>query len=135
MKKIAFLALILLTQLTFSQDKQRDSKLFGSWYGTEKDKQVKGMTKNWIMHRFEDGNFILLFTTVQNGEVSNFKESGKWWTENDTFYEYHNNSQMTDVYTYQILDENRVKFKMKSTEVEFNDGDYEFIDTKLEENL
>ncbi|WP_333601040.1 hypothetical protein [Flavobacterium sp.] len=135
MKKIVIILFIVFSQAIFSQEKTVDSKLFGSWSGTEKDNQKIGMTKNWIMHRFEDGNFVLLFTIVEDGEVTNFAENGKWWIENNTFYEYHNNSKETDVYTYQVLDETHVKFKMKSTQIDYANENYEFIDTKLENNF
>lgn len=135
MKKIILILMIVFAQLSFAQKNNLDPKLFGSWSGTEKDNQVMGMTKNWIMHRFEDGKFVLLFTVVENGEVSNFSETGKWWVENNTFYEYHNNSKSTDVYNYTVLDENHVKFKMKKAGVQHENVDYEFIDTRLEDNL
>ncbi len=135
MKKLAFVLFVLISNISFSQEKPLDTKLFGSWSGTEKDNQRVGMTKNWIMHRFENGNFILLFTIIEDGEVSNFTESGKCWTVGTMFYEYHNNSKKTDVYTYQVLDENHVKFKMKSSGIGQDNEEYEFIDTKLQDNL
>lgn len=135
MKKVALILICIISQLSFSQEKKLDPKLFGSWYGTEKDQEQVGVVKNWIMHRFEDGTFILLFTAVENGEVSNFSDSGKCWTEGNIFYEYHNSSKKTDVYTYLVLDEIHVKFKIKSTELDLANKDYEFIDTKLEDNL
>lgn len=133
MKKILLLLLLILSTNSFSQEKKLDEKLFGSWSGTEKDNQRVGLTKNWIMHRFEDGRFILLFTMVEDGEVSNFTESGRCWTEGNTFYEFHNNSGQTDVYTYQMLNDSQVKFKAKSLKSEHANQEYEFIDTKLEE--
>ncbi|MDI1317531.1 hypothetical protein [Flavobacterium sp.] len=135
MKILTFVLFVLISNMSFSQEKPLDTKLFGSWSGTEKDNQRVGMTKNWIMHRFENGNFILLFTIIEDGEVSNFTESGKCWTVGNMFYEYHNNSKQTDVYTYQVLDENHVKFKMKSSGIGQDNEEYEFIDTKLQDNL
>ena len=135
MKKNLLLLLITISLNSFSQENKLDEKLFGSWSGTEKDNQRVGLTKNWIMHRFEDGKFILLFTLVEDGEVSNFTESGRCWTEGNTFYEFHNNSGKTDVYSYQVLDDNHVKFKMKSSGIGQENEEYEFIDTKLREDL
>jgi hypothetical protein len=135
MKKLVVLLFILISQISLSQEKSLDKKLFGSWSGTEKDNQRVGLTKNWIMHRFENGDFILLFTTVEDDEVTNFSESGKCWTEGNVFYEYHSNSKQTDVYNYQVLDDKHVKFKMKSSGIGQANEEYEFIDTKLEENL
>ena len=136
MKKVALLIFFLITNVLFSQDKNLDSKLFGSWSGTEKDNQRVGMTKNWIMHRFEDGNFILLFTSVEDGEVSNFVEKGKWWVdENMVFNELHTTSGKTDTYTYIFINENNVKVKAKFLSVAHENKEYEFIDTKLQDNL
>ena len=134
MKKCFFILLLLVSQFAIAQE-QVDQKLFGSWSGTETDNQRIGLTKNWIMHRFEDGNFVLLFTTVENGKVRNFSETGKWWVDGNIFYEYHNNSKKTDVYTYQVLNETHVKFKIKSSGMRDLNKEYEFIDTKLEDNL
>ena len=87
------------------------------------------------MHRFDNGNFVLLFTIIEDGEVSNFTESGKCWTQGNVFYEYHNNSKTTDVYTYQVLDANHVKFKMRNSGIGQANEEYEFIDTKLGNDL
>jgi len=135
MKNIVLFLLIITSQFSFSQEKKLDPRLYGSWYGTEKDQEQVGVVKNWIMHRFEDGTFILLFTAVEDGEVSNSTDSGKCWSEGNIFYEYHNSSKKTDVYTFQVLDEKHVKFKIKSTELKLANKDYEFIDTRLEDTL
>lgn len=139
MKKIFLLLFSLFISLiSYSQsaEKKLDPKLFGTWNGSEKDNQVKGMSKSWIMHRFENGEFVLLFTAVEDGEVTNFAEKGKWWIdENGVFNELHYVSGKTDTYTYLLLDENNVKFKSKFLSISHENKDYEFIDTKLDEGL
>jgi hypothetical protein len=136
--------LLLISLLTFSvtslaqktdavvkQEKQLDKKLEGSWEGSEKDKQIQGMEKHWIMHRFTDGTFVLLFVAVKNGKTQKFSEKGKWWVEGNTFYEFHNVSGKTDVYEYKVLDDDHVKFKAKEISIEMEDSSYEFVDTRL----
>lgn len=87
-----------------------------------------------MQHRFKDGTFVLLFTTVDkecNTEI--FTEKGKWFIKDGLFYEYHNNSKKTDIYSYEFIDENHIKFKAKSMSLEQNNMEYEFIDTKIED--
>ncbi len=134
MKNIFLLIFLLINSHLYSQSesKMTDPNLFGTWSGSEKDGQEKGMTKNWIMHRFEDGTFVLLFTTVKDNEIDNFSEKGRWWVdEKGIFNEYHNNSKLTDQYSYKVLDANNVKFKAKSMAMEMSNQEYEFIDTRV----
>ncbi len=107
--------------------------MFGSWKGSENDNQRNGLAKYWIQHRFEDGTFLLLFTAIENGEVESFTEKGQWWIENGEFHELHFNSGKTDVYIYSFIDENHLKFKAKNIGISFENSEYEFIDTKIED--
>ena len=138
MKKILIIAFITIfsfanAQKKDSKENKLDKKMFGSWKGSENDNQRKGLIKYWIQHRFEDGTFLLLFTAVENGEVESFVEKGQWWIENGEFHELHFDSGKTDVYTYSFVDENHVKFKAKKVGVSFENAEYEFIDTKIED--
>lgn len=138
MKKILIIAFITIfsfanAQKKDSKENKLDKKMFGSWKGSENDNQRKGLVKYWIQHRFEDGTFLLLFTAVENGEVESFVEKGQWWIENGEFHELHFDSGKTDVYTYSFVDENHVKFKAKKVGVSFENAEYEFIDTKIED--
>ncbi|MFD2146025.1 hypothetical protein [Mucilaginibacter antarcticus] len=74
-----------------------------------------------------------VFFTIINkkGEVQNMAEKGKWWVKDGVFYELHFNTDKTDTYTFEVIDEEHIKFKLKSTDVAFADSNYEFIDTKL----
>jgi hypothetical protein len=130
MKYLFLFSAVLLCQFSIAQ-KSQDPQLIGVWSGHEKDNQRINLEKYWIMHRYEDGTFILMFNTIEDGEVDNFSEKGKWWVENGLFNEYHENSHGTDVYTYSMIDENHVRFKAKSLAFDFGNKDYEFIDTKI----
>ena len=135
MKTIFSLAFLFILSNNFAQSKDAniDPKFVGSWTGSEKDQQQLGLEKHWIMHRFNDGMFILLYTTVRDGEVSSHAEKGKWWIENNEFHELHFVSGMTDIYTYTFLDDNNIMFKSKVV-IESTQESYEFLDTKLIDN-
>ncbi|MBW8524314.1 hypothetical protein K0U91_03660 [Chryseobacterium chendengshani] len=138
MKKIILGALILgfgtiYAQKAKPQANKIDQKLVGLWKGGEKDQQIDGMEKLWVMDRKEDGTFVLLFTTVQNCQVNQQVEKGQWWIENNKFHELHFDSGKTDVYTYELLDKSHIKFKSTEQALEMASSEYTFIDTKIEE--
>ena len=142
MKKIILGALLITFGVMTAQKATSNSKikankidknLVGLWKGSEKDQQIEGMEKLWIMERKEDGTFMLLFTTVQNCEVDQQVEKGQWWIENGEFHELHFDSGSTDVYTYEIVDKSHIKFKAKTLAMEMADKEYTFVDTKIED--
>ncbi len=107
-----------------------DTRLVGVWYGSEKDKQIEGVEKKWEMKRNNDGTFELFFSFTQNGETFHQKETGNWWIKDGKFFEAHEESGMTDVYTYKILNEDQIQFKSKSISTEMNTDSYEFVDNR-----
>ena len=111
--------------------KNIDVRLVGDWKGSETDNQVKGMTKKWHMTRTKDGKFTLDFKAILDEEVQQFIEQGNWWVKDGKFYEYHESSGKTDVYAYEVLDVDQVKFKAVSIGVQFENEAYEFIDTRV----
>ncbi len=129
---VAF-SLVCYGQKTDSKKNRIDPKLVGSWSGEEDDKQIAGMHKSWIMHRFDDGKFLLLFVAVQDGETTTFTEKGQWWVDNGKFYELHKTDGKTDVYTYEVLDNTHVKFKEDHMSIKQASENYEFTDTKMED--
>ncbi|MGZ5188043.1 MAG: lipocalin family protein [Kaistella sp.] len=119
------------TQLkTLENDKKIDNRLVGVWSGSEKDQQIDGIEKKWDMTRNADGTFVLDFVFTQNGRSQETQETGMWWVEGNKFYEFHEESGKTDIYTYSVLSENRIKFKSQSISVGMNNDSYEFIDTR-----
>jgi hypothetical protein len=118
---------------TSAGGKKVDQNLVGIWQGSENDKQTAGMKKEWIMNRSADGTFTLQFKTIYDGSTDEFTEKGRWWTKGNKFYEYHDNSGKTDTYTYLVLNENQVQFEMLDTEVDFENKNYTFIDTRVSE--
>lgn len=136
--KNLILSVILLFSLSVTAQKKSarpiDPKLTGTWEGSEKDQQVLGMQKHWVMHRFADGTFVLLFMSVtEDGEVDKFTEKGEWWIEGGKFHELHYNSGQTDIYNYEVLDADHIKFRAHKLSIPQEVENYEFIDSRLGE--
>lgn len=115
--------------------KQIDKRLVGTWIGSEKNKQIEGVEKSWEMKRNEDGTFVLDFKFEQDEEIYNSTEIGNWWVENGKFYEFHKESGETDLYKYEVLNKNQIKFIPESLSVEMNSDNYTFIDTRKNNKL
>lgn len=130
--------LILTSFIVFScattktADDKLKNKLIGSWSGSEKDNQNSGLTKYWIQQRNKNGTFILLFTSIQNGEVESHIEKGKWKVKNGVFYETFNEDEKTDVYLVELIDNENIKFKSKDLSLRFDNKEYEFFEKKEE---
>lgn len=108
-----------------------DVRLVGEWFGEEKNKQIKGMSKKWNMKRNPDGTYEINFEFTQDGETIKNTENGKWWTEGNKFFEFHESTGMTDEYEFKVLNVDQVKFKMINTDVDFEKKKYTFIDTRV----
>lgn len=115
---------------TLPNGKQIDPRLAGVWAGSEADKQMEGMTKEWVMTRNTDGTFVLDFTFTQDGNTNKNVETGTWWIHDGKFYEAHSESGMTDIYTYDVLANDHIKFKAVHNSMDMNTESYEFIDTR-----
>jgi hypothetical protein len=135
--KLFFLILTSFLLLSFTPKKTDDddklkNKLTGTWSGFEEDNQIRGVTKYWIQIRNKNGTYILMYTTIENCEVENFVEKGKWWVKDGVFYEKYEDSDEPDVYTVEMLDDNNVKFKAKKLSPEFDNKEYEFSEIRQE---
>lgn len=133
----AFLTVILISTVscssikTLSNGKKIDERLVGKWEGSEKDKQIKGVEKEWVVERNQDGTYTINFTLTSEGEKEKSTEEGIWWIENNTFFERSEDSRKADSYKYTVLNKEQVKFEMLSTGMQFEDKNYTFIDTKV----
>jgi hypothetical protein len=108
--------------------------LVGCWKGSEIGQQMKGTSKYWVSCRFENGTSTLLFVAIdKNGEVTQETENGKWWVENGKYYELHNYDGVTDIYDYEVVDENTINFKAIELMGKKNNS-YIFTDYKIEED-
>lgn len=141
MKKIntSTLSLLIIVILGFTScstikslpnRKTIDKRLVGTWAGSEKDQQIEGVSKEWEMLRKEDGTFVLDFKAITPNETEEFTEKGTWWIEQNKFFEYHTDSNKTDTYKFEVLNKNEIKFEMLNTDVDFENPNYTFIDTR-----
>lgn len=137
MKKIlpfAVLVVIILFSL-FSfvtlGDKEHDKRLVGIWKGFEVDKQYEGVEKHWIQQRFENGTYVIMFTSKQDCEIQTFTEKGKWWTKDGEFFEQSKSSKTIDVYKYTVDNPMVVSFK-SVTLLGKKDDSYIFSDYKVD---
>jgi|GEM_PF-172968 len=113
--------------------KQIDERLVGTWEGSEKNEQMDGLSKKWTMVRNADGTFELDFTAYLDGKDVSSNETGTWWIEDGKFHEYHEYSEMTDIYEYEVLSKKKVKFKSSVMVMDINTDSYEFIDHKIKD--
>jgi hypothetical protein len=134
MKKVFLGVLVVFLGLLFSsfliEDKEHDKQLVGIWKGSEKDKQYEGVEKHWILERFENGKYVIMFTTKQDCQVQTFTEKGEWWTKDGKFYETSQGIEDIDVYDYEVV--NKV-VSYKSIELNGEKRtDYNFKDYKVD---
>lgn len=113
--------LVILTSFRSDSNLENDKKLVGIWKGFEIEKQIEGVEKHWIVQRYANGNYTIMFTTKQNCEIQTFTEKGKWWTEGNLFYEKHEDADEPEIYEYSIKENLVVHFKSKTTPYEFDD--------------
>jgi hypothetical protein len=126
---IAFLSL----SLCLSCGQKHDYKLVGSWSGSEKDGQYRGITKAWIQNRHQDGTYEIVFMAIEDGDMQSVVETGKWWTENGKFYELEKDQLVPEQYTYEFLDSDNVKFKVAKPYGPFSIPNYTFIDNRVKQ--
>ena len=117
------------SELSKRQLKNIDKTLVGTWIGSETGIQFKNTKREWEMIRNEDGTFILKFKTHNSDYISESTEEGIWWTKNGKFYEHHTGYK-TDVYEYEVQNENEIKFKSIKIRTYCESDTYEFIDKR-----
>lgn len=108
-----------------------DPKLVGVWYGNEKDQQSTGVEKKWVMNRKEDGTYTIKFEFLENGTRDDLEEYGIWWVKGNKFYEKSSQSKKPDIYTYEAIGDDQIKFKSLSLTSPLDAPFYEFIDTRV----
>ncbi|MFC4817223.1 hypothetical protein [Flavobacterium sp. GCM10023249] len=124
MKTIRSLFLISLFAFitsSFILKTENDKKLVGIWKGFEKKKQLEGIEKHWIVQRFSNGKYVIMFTAKQGCEIETFTEKGKWWTKGDVFYEQQEGNESIESYQYSIKENLVVHFKSLTNTYEFED--------------
>lgn len=132
--KIAPLFLIIMLQAgcgTMDKATQRNAPgdighiFIGTWEGTHMDHEEE-LLRTWIQDRSEDGTYSITFFYHTEEGVYQSTQSGKWWIEGDRFYEIApDGMKEPDVYQFEILSENEIRFKSTVR-------DYEFIDKRIQ---
>lgn len=135
--KLFFLILTSFLLLSATPNKTNDddklkTKLTGTWSGSEEDNQKHGMTKYWITIHNKNGTFIRTFLTIENCEVENFFDKGKWKVKDGLYYETFDSDGKTDIYSVEMLDDNNVKFKAKEISIDMDNKEYEFTEIRQE---
>jgi len=131
---LAIASFLLLSFATLAQnsDKKFKNILIGTWSGSEEGNQIKGVTKYWIQERNKNGTFMLMYTAITDCKAVNLIEKGKWWIKDGLFYEMTEDSDKPDIYEVTILEDGKIHFKAKVLTIEFENGNYEFTETKID---
>ena len=136
MRKIVLIVFLIFSFSYFgkvySKNPQIDTCLVGTWSGSEKDDQIKGVQMNWIQYRYPDGKLVTNFTANYLGEQTVWVETGKWWIENGKFYEKSEDAKKPDIYNYEVVDKNHIIFRAIKLSPEFENKNYQFVDTRVE---
>ena len=86
MKKILLIASVILFSFGFTIQSKTDTRLIGTWKGSEKNNQISGVQKTWIMTRKGNGTYKIEFSMKdEEGKSKTTTEKGKWWTSGNQF--------------------------------------------------
>lgn len=109
-----------------------DLRFIGKWRGTDEGRLTHGETNIWMMLRKPNGTFEITFETrYDNGSVENSTETGRWYIENDIFFEHRDSDDVTDAYYFTFFSSQIIQFVEVNTE---NEKPYTFNDYKMNEN-
>jgi hypothetical protein len=97
----------------------------GTWEGEYINSEGR-TERTWIQKRLADGTYSIVFVHYTAKGVVKTKRQGKWWLEGDRFYEVSVEvMKKPDVYQFEILSEDEIRFKSV-------EKDYEFIDKRVD---
>ncbi len=119
-----------ITKSELLMERKIDNRLVGIWQGSEEGKQIKNTKKEWEINRKPDGTQISNFKAYNGDEVVETEETGVWWVKGDRFFEKIEGSEKPDEYFFTVLDKDQVQFKMIKTDINFEDPNYTFVDTR-----
>ena len=96
----------------------------GTWEGEHVDDEGK-LLRTWIQNRSADGTYTIIFVHHTERGMFKSKQIGRWWIEGHKFYEVASDAtKEPDVYQFEIVSENEIRFKSIVQ-------DYEFIDKRI----
>ena len=97
----------------------------GTWEGEYVDHEGN-LLRTWIQNRSENGTYTIIFFHHSEKGIYKSRQQGKWWIDGDRFYEIAPDvMDEPDVYQFEILSENEIRFKSIVK-------DYEFIDRRMQ---
>jgi hypothetical protein len=129
---LLFLSFCFFSNL-YAEERIIDNRLVGSWWGSEKDQQVKGVLIKWIQHRDINGTFVTYFTNVyEDGTEDSSIEKGKWWVQNDMLYEQTKGNKKPEIYNFEVVDKDHIIFSAKKLTMKMENKNYKFVDTRSE---
>lgn len=100
----------------------------GTWEGEHMDRGGT-LLRTWIQNRSENGTYAIVFFHHTEKGISKSTQEGKWWVEGNRFYEIAPDfMEEPDVYQFEILSENEIRFRSIVK-------DYAFIDRRTESCL
>ncbi|WP_312556261.1 hypothetical protein [Empedobacter brevis] len=109
----------------------QDNRFVGVWIGIDTDFLEKGMSKTWEIIRNNDGTFILNFKIKsKNADDRTFVHKGKWWIKDEKLYQYNEVTKMTNIYIFEIINENKVKYTEKIFYINYQEFNKEFIENR-----
>jgi len=96
----------------------------GTWEGEHMDHEAN-LLRTWIQNRSEDGTYTIVFYHHTEKGIYESTQKGKWWIEGNRFYEIAAGvMKEPDVYQFEIVSENEIRFRSIVK-------DYEFIDKRI----
>jgi len=112
---------------TFEGDVSEDVRpmFVGTWKGEHVDHEGN-LLRTWIQRRSEDGTYAITFVHYTEKGMRRSGQTGKWWIDGDRFFEIARSvMEQPDVYQFEIVNENQIRFKSIVR-------DYEFVDRKIQ---
>jgi hypothetical protein len=93
----------------------------GTWEGEHVNSEGR-TERTWIQKRSADGTYRIAFVHYTAKGVRKTKRQGKWWLEGDRFHEISPDvMKKPDVYEFEILSEDEIRFKSVVKDYEFSD--------------
>lgn len=104
------------------ENEQLKQLFVGTWKGTDHGTLDEDETNVWTVTRTVEGKFIVEFTTYfKNGKIEKSIEKGLWVVDENFFYEQRQGEDQADVYSYQVLSNDLIRFKDTISNYQFTD--------------
>jgi hypothetical protein len=122
------LLLILSTGCVVAQfpEQKGDSDAFmqvfvGKWKGEHMNADGQ-LERAWMLERFSDGTYTIIFFHHTKSGVFSSKAKGRWWINGDRFFETTGKNEKTvDEYTFQIISDDAIRFSSVTKDYVFTD--------------